>query len=136
MYDLVNNLNVQSAKAHAQMTADTNGLAVDTQGYNGTVMFIINLSAVATADTSNLFTIKVEESDDSSFGTATEVTADSTRIVGTQPTITTTGAQIKKFGVTIGVKRYLRLVFDETGTADITGSALAILGHARNIPVS
>jgi hypothetical protein len=118
------------------MTGDTNGLAVDTQGFQGAVMFIVSLSAVTTADVSNFVLCKVEEDDDSSFTAPTEVTASSTRIIGTQALINSTGAQLKKFGVTIGTKRYMRIVFDETGTADITGSALAILGHAHNVPVA
>lgn len=137
--DIVNMYSAQVAKVYAQLTADNNSAnIVDLQGGQDVCAFVVFLHAVATADGSNYFTVKVEESDDSGFATGvTEVTADATRIIGTQPVVNAVAlaGTLKKFGVTIGTKRYLRLVFDETGTADITVSAIALVGGQRHLPV-
>lgn len=138
--DIVNQYSVQVAKVYAQLTADNNSAnVVDLQGGQDVVAFVVFLHAVAAADGSNYFTVKVEESDDSGFATGvTEVTADATRLIGTQPVVNAVAlaGTLKKFGVTIGTKRYMRLVFDETGTADITVSATAIVGGQRHLPVA
>jgi uncharacterized alpha-E superfamily protein len=49
---------------------------------------------------------------------------------------TTQASSAAKFGVTKGTKRYMRLVFTETGTFDGTFGALAVLSGARHAPVS
>jgi hypothetical protein len=140
MHDLVNGLGLQIAKVRANLTGDNNSAnVVDLAGYLGPVMFAIYLEAVATADVSNYFTVKVEESDDNTFASGVTVVTDTaTRIIGTQLVVNATSmaVSVKKFGVTMGTKRYMRLVFDETGTADMTVSAIAILGGARNKPVA
>jgi hypothetical protein len=140
MTDLVNSLSAQIAKVYANLTADNNSAnVVDTQGGGNVVAFIIFLHAVGTADATNYFTVKVEESDDNTFATGvTVVTDDANRIIGTQPVINDTAlaASLKKFGVAVGTKRYMRLVFDETLTADITVSAIALVGAQRHSPVA
>lgn len=139
MNSMIANVSVQRAFASAQVTGDANSsLVVDCQGYEE-VGFVFLIAAVAAADGSNYLTVKVEESDDSGFATGNVmVTDDATRIVGTQLVInaTTMANSAKKFGVTKGTKRYMRLVFDETGTFDGTFGALAILSGARHKPVS
>jgi len=138
--DLVNALGLQLARARAQLTVDDNSPnVIDTQGYFGPVMFAVYLEAVTTANASNFFTVRVEESDVANFSSGvTEVTANVYRIIGNQLVVnaTTLAGAVCKFGVTIGTRRYMRLVFDETGLADITVSAIAVLGGARNLPVA
>ena len=138
--DLVNSLKFSRAFASAQVTGDANSsLVIDTQGYQGMVAFVFLIAAVAAADGSNYCTIKVEESDSDSFATGNVMVTDTAeRIVGTQVVINATSManSTAKFGVTIGTKRYMRLVFDETGTFDGTFGAIAVLGGARNAPVA
>lgn len=138
--DLVHSIGVQRAFKTAQVTSDTNSTdVIDTQGYEN-VTFIFNIDTVAAADGTNTLTIKVQESDDSTFATGVvEVTAaDPSRTLGTQLVInsTTMADKIKKFGVALGAKRYMRLVLDETGTIDVTLGAIAVLGGPRHAPVS
>lgn len=140
MLDIVNAFSFQTAKAYANLTASANSAeVVDTQFGGNVVAFVIYIHAAATADGSNYFTVKVEESDDATFATGVTVVTDSAdRIIGTQPVInaTTLAASLKKFGVAVGIKRYMRLVFTETGTADITVSAFGIVGAQRHQPVA
>ena len=139
MNALANEITVQAAFSQAQVTGDTNSSQiVDLLGVYQ-VAFVFNVSALAAADASNYLTVKVQETDSATFadaGDITTVTDTAARIVGTQLVLnatTQTGPHV--FGVTVGTKRYLRLVLDETGTFDGTLCAVAVCrGRHQNIP--
>lgn len=124
------------ALAQANLTSTTTStLIVDSFGYES-LMYTITLGTLTTATASNFFTVTVEESDSPTFASGVSTVA-ATRIIGTPPVInnTVTSDSIIKFGVVKGTARYFRLVFTETGTADINVSAQAVLGNARHKPV-
>lgn len=132
--DLANNIAVRNAFTAAAVTATGNGAIVDTQGFDSAT-FVVAFSAVGAADTGNFLTFSVRESDSDTFGdSGTEITAP--RILGTLPVINTTSLSPRKFGVVLGTRRYLRLTWTETGTANATFGVIAVLGTARHAPAS
>lgn len=101
---------------HAQLTGDkTNGTIVDRKGYNG-VLVLIHSSTVTTADAANYFTPKLFVGDDSALSDG----AYTTDLDGSFEVINSTTADANKLWVVAytGQKRYLRVDFDETETAD------------------
>jgi len=138
MNELYNNAKVSQALIPAQATATVTGPVVDTQGFEA-IMFAINIGAVTTADASNYFTLKIQEGDASDLSDAADVT-NAARLLHAAAAVindaTGDDNTTQKMGCTIGTKRYMRLVATETGTADATFGAVALLTGARHAPVS
>jgi len=139
-FDLHSRVNTALALAPAALAADTNGIAIDTLGFNG-LEYVIN---VGTAFVGGGFDVTLEEDDDdgsgSPVGTWTAVPSD--EILGrlsdtiAAQVIITDANKVYRVG-SIGKKRHQRAVFTETGTisAGVIG-AVAILSHPRDIPVA
>ena len=109
----------------AQLTGDkTNGTIVDRKGYNG-VLVLIHSSTVSTADASNYFTPKLMVGDESNLSDG----AYTTDLDGSFEVINSTTADADKLWVVAytGQKRYLRVDFDETETADAVLGGYIIL---------
>jgi len=125
--DLMSLFNAVEALAQVQLTATANGVVVDTHDYN-TVAFLVQLGDIATADASHYFTITAEEGDAANLSDA--VAIPTARRLGPALVINLTSQanSVLETGYAKGTKRYMRLVFTETGTADADVSALALLG--------
>lgn len=135
MRDLVNNLKLVKAKSHAQVTGTGQGDIIDLQGFNS-IMFGILTAATATADADNKFTFGVQEGDLADGSDMATIT-DTDRILGSA--VINAEAQdnvVLKIGAVVGVKRYMRLLWTETGTADATFGAVALLGHPLHAAVA
>lgn len=141
MFKLAGNVKLNRAIDYAQITADKTGdVIIDTQGFDD-VLFVIHAHAVSTADATNFFTFKVQEGDEAALGDAALVADGTTypnRYFGESPSdrkidLTTQADGFVVFGVRVH-KRYIRLMGIETLTADITISAVAILGNPKTAP--
>lgn len=141
MFKLAGNVKLNRAIDYAQITADKTGdVIIDTQGYDD-VFFVIHAHAVATADADNYFTFKVQEGDDSALSDAALIADGTTypnRYFGELPSdrkidLTTQADGFVVFGIRPH-KRYVRLMAIETSTADITISAVAVLGNPKTAP--
>jgi hypothetical protein len=135
--DLVHNIKVTRAFASAQVTGDTNGLIVDTQGFQQLTILAL-IAAVATADADNKIAFEAWESDDDDFSDGSEVQITGDRLISSPIVINATSManSAQKMGVALGTKRYVRLQLNETGTADATFGALFVLSGARHKPVA
>jgi hypothetical protein len=137
MKNLATSVSAERALAYAANTAATvTGLTIDTQGCYELTFFVF-CHAVAAGDSSNKYTIAVYESDDSGMSGETAIT-DTTRLVGSLYDVLTTDANaVKKLGVIISPnKRYIRIKFIETGTADATLSGIVLKHPLRHAPPS
>jgi len=134
MNDLKNNVKAIAATYPATITATANGLTVDLLGYKW-AMFAILIGAVSAADADNRFNFTIEESDATGSGWAAVA---SDRIIGTLPSIIATSQanSVAQVGVTTLRKRYLRLVYTETGTCSALFGAAALAGGPHHAPVS
>lgn len=135
MRDLVNNLKVTKAVATGTVTASGTGITIDTQGFQS-IMFAVLISAVTTADASNYITFGFAEGDASDNSDMTAVT-DTDRILNSAVINNTNQDELTlKIGLSLGTKRYVRLIWTETGTASADFSGIAILGHPAHAPVA
>lgn len=137
MRDLYNNLKVVKAKNSAQVTGTGEGIVIDTAGF-GSILFILSTAAITTADGSNHFAFSIEEGNVADGSDMAAIT-DTDRILGTLPVInhaTNFDDVTLKFGALIGTKRYMRLKWTETGTADGVFGATAVLGNPNHAPVA
>ena len=140
--DLASDIKVVPALLSVALSATTNGLIIDTKGFES-VTFEINVgTATAGFDSSNKFVVTAsagnavnDETTPTSITDAATVT--SADLIGTPPELDATGddEKVYRFGYR-GVKRYIRLVFTETGTAAAPISATCILSHARHLPIA
>lgn len=143
MFKLAGNVAANRAVDYAQLTADKTGdVVIDTQGYDD-FFVVVHAHAVTTADASNYFTVKVMEGAASDLSDAAAIADGSgtapTRYFGESPSdrkidATAQADTFVVFGVRVGTKRYMRVDLDETGTADATVSAVAILGKPKTAP--
>lgn len=140
MKNLMQSIKAISALDAVALSATTNGIAIDTQGYESLV-FTINVGDFATFSGSNLLTFTVEESDASGSGFAAIAAGqylDARNEAGAawDRIMDAAGDDEQAFmiGVEVRTKRYLRLVVTETGTVSVPISATAILGDARHAP--
>jgi hypothetical protein len=116
-------------------SSDVNGTVIDTQGFN-TLFFTVNVGANGgTLDGSNKVDFKLQHGDASNLSDAVAVTdtgmsggftVDSNGIFATVDTGSEAG-QVYKVAYT-GIKRYVRLVADVTGTISLPVGATAQLG--------
>ena len=137
MTSLTNNAKAVRALDHAQITSTATGDTIDCAGYSQ-VDFFLHTTAAGGADGSNYFTSKVYEGDASNMSDEAEIT-DTKRISGTKTVFndaTNQADAVNKFGVAVGVKRYMRLKLAETGTADLTVNAIALLTPPGASPVA
>ncbi len=140
MQELYHSVKTVKAINPATITATANGLSIDLQGFHQ-LMFVLSIGAVSAADGSNYLTFTVEEADDDGTGApgAFTAAADSTlRFLGSAPVLnaTTQANTVIKFGVSQIQKRWIRLVYTETGTFSALFGAVAILGQAHDSPVA
>lgn len=135
MMDLVNNIGVYLAKGRAQVTGDLAGtVELDASGFTN-LTIVAYIETVAAADASNYLDVKVQECATQSPPLYTDVPA--LRISGSiRINDTAMAGTVKKLGIVLGTLRYVRVYFDETGTADVTLSVFAIFGGPRHAPVS
>jgi hypothetical protein len=119
----------------ATLTATTNGNTIDRQGY-GLADFVIQVGTSTTADGSNYFTISLEHGDASNMSDAAAVTA-ANGLVGANLVINATADAnlVNHLGYN-GIKRYVRCVATETGTASVQIAAVAVLSEAARQAVS
>jgi hypothetical protein len=137
MQNLVQNVKAELAKAVAAVTATGQSAVVDLQGF-GSVFFLLVCGLITTADGSNYFTMTIEEGDESDGSDMVAIT-DTDRLLGTPTVInhaTNFDDTIHKFGAVVGTKRYMRVKYTETGTADGIFGIVAIKGHPRHAPVA
>lgn len=140
MQELYHNAKTVKAVNPATITATANGLSIDLQGFHQ-LMFVLSIGAVSAADGSNYLTFTVEEADDNGSGApgSWAAAADSTnRFLGSAPVLNDTAQAntVIKFGVSQIQKRWIRLVYTETGTFSALFGVVAILGQAENAPVA
>lgn len=114
----------------ATRTADANGTAVDTLGYNSAAL-VIQAGDIDLANADETYAFSVEESADGSTGWAAISGATNTVTADNQTKV------IRIDGLGTGTrKRYLRAVLDVGGTTpSIPGSAVFLLGNAFREPV-
>lgn len=141
MFKLAGNVKLNRAIDYAQLTADKTGdVIIDTQGYDD-IFFVMHVHAADTADATNYFLAQVQEGDEPALGDAALVADGSSfpsRYFGESPSdrkvdLTTQADTFVVFGVRLH-KRYVRLNLDEVLTADITVSAVAVLGNPKTAP--
>lgn len=134
-YDnLVHNLKGSVADAYAQVTATATGDEIQLTG--GAVLFIVHVHAVGAADASNylLFTVNQATASGGTFAAA-----DSSQYVTNLwdryiNATTETGVKIFQF-IPAATYDYVKLIATETGTADVTYSAVCLQGDLH-APVS
>lgn len=114
-------------------TADTNSRYVDLQGYDS-VDLVITYSDVTASTGSNKFDVKVFEANatPASVGSYTEVAAANLR--GTFPTLQNAVTGNVALVSYVGNKRYLFVQLDETGTASVIASVVAVLRNPAQAP--
>lgn len=131
---IVHNFKAVQGRANAQATASGTGTIFDTQGFHS-VAFLVDMKTVAAADADNNLAFTVQEGDSALGYDFEDVAAD--RLISAYTLNATDDAgSIFKFGVTMGVKRYMRVKFTETGTADATFGVIVILGNPEEMPVA
>ncbi|MGP0566293.1 MULTISPECIES: hypothetical protein [unclassified Nitrospina] len=129
MRDMKSNVDAVNSLAPAAYTASSNGSGVDLQGYDA-AMVVFSAGAADTTDTDEVYTPKVEESDDDVTYTAVaagdlegalaDLSANSIQGVGYK-----------------GSKRYIRAVFTITGTTpSIQAAGTVLRGHPAQAPIA
>lgn len=139
--NLMQDIKCISALDAVSMTATTNGIVIDTQGYESLV-FTLNVGDFVTFDGTNNLAIKVQEGDQANLSDAADIAAadylDARNEAGAAwdrlLNSSTEDEQAYAIGVALGTKRYRRLVWTEAGAVTVPMSATAILGHARHAP--
>lgn len=141
MRDLHNCVKAVPALLPVAITATTSGKIIDLQGYEA-VEFVVEVGiATSGLDASNKYTVTVQAGNTvNDVATPTTITDAATvtaaQLLGTPPTLDNAAddENVYRFGY-VGDKRYVQLVFTETGTAAAPVSAVAILSCARHNPV-
>lgn len=136
MRDLYNHLSIQRAIS-PQSVADNTALVsqiIDRQGYDS-LLFAIGTGSIADADVT--FTVLVEDGDAANLSDAAAVADD--ELLGTEAAAAfqfDDDNETRKIGYR-GNKRYVRLTITPANNASAAlVTALAVLGHASNEPVS
>jgi hypothetical protein len=136
MNTLADNIAVEAAIDYAQLTATKEGDHIIDMAGHSQLVFLIHVHAITTLTAAHYFTPTVYEGDDSALSDGAAIT-NAHRIVKTDGLDDgTTAEDVIRVEVTPGVKRYMRLHLVETGTADVTLSAVAVKGAARHLPTS
>jgi len=126
---------VQLLAPGAAITADTSTRYVDLQGFDA-VDIVVTYSDVTAATGANNFVVVVQEAS-AAPGTAGSYTAvAAANLRGTIPTLEDgVTANVSSVGV-VGSKRYLRVLLDETGTASVIASVMAVLTLSDRDPAN
>lgn len=126
---------VQQLLAPQTITGTTTTTLFDAKDVNGTVDFLINLGA-CTADGSNKFAIAVKHSDTTAAADLAAVAADDILLDDLGAAIDdATSQQNKCHRISVNPrKRYLALVFTETGTASAVIAVTGLGGAMRHAP--
>jgi hypothetical protein len=119
----------------ATLTATGAGNIIDRQGY-GLADFVVQVGTSTTADGSNFFTISLEAGDASNLSDAAAVTS-ANGLVGANLVINATADAnlVNHLGYN-GSKRYVRLVYTETGTASVQICGTCVLSEAARQAVT
>lgn len=129
--DLHNNIENRSALNNSNITSNTTtvGNTIDTLGYEA-IEFLIQSGTI----TDGSYAFQVFEGDASNMSDEAQVAAGN--ILGTIPTLISTDDNVvKRFGVKMGSKRYMRLKVVSTGvTTGGNMEAQALLGNALQAP--
>ncbi len=141
MRNLIQDIKVTSALDAVSLTATTNGIVIDTQGYES-LAFAISVGIFATFDGTNNLAIKVQEGDQANLSDAADIASGDYLDARTQAgaawdrllNSAAEDAEAYVIGVALGTKRYRRLVFTEAGIVTVPISAVAVLGHPRHAP--
>ncbi len=128
MRDIVHNIGVVQALAPQVLAATTTGAALDLLGFESAAI-VINTGAIVSAGD---YTAKLQESDTTTSGDFTDVTADD--LQGTFPA-SLAADSVVKVGYA-GFKRYLRLVVTKNSGTSIAAGALLVKGNAHSRPVA
>ncbi len=121
MFDLKNNIKLETSLAPIVKTADVNGTGIDLQGFSSAAL-IVNCGTNGDTFSSTVKTnLQIEHSDDNSTFTDvtsnTDVTGGTVDSSGTFMTIDADGEMSKTYGIGyVGGKRYIRVVIDIVGT--------------------
>lgn len=141
---------VQCVAPQALTTSDIDGDGIDLEGYHSATLDVA-FASMSGNDSSNFVALKIEESDDD----ITYSAVDPAELVGlpentssltngiwkslgsasTSGTLGELGNAIYSIGY-IGMKRYIRVVIDVTGTLSTIVASNAILGHASQAPAT
>lgn len=126
---------VQLLAPGAAITADTQTKYVDTQGFDA-VDIVVTYSDVTASAGSNNFVIKVQEASASPTAVGSYTAVASTNLRGTFPTLQDgVTANVASVGV-VANKRYLNVFLDETGTASVIASVMAVLTLSDRDPAN
>lgn len=132
MQDIKSNIKNIATIKPSQYTALTNGTTVDLQGF-GSAMLSFYLWAADFTSADEIYTPKVQESDDDSNWT--DVAASD--LDGTLTPVTALGEEGQQDVGYKGSKRYVRGVVVTAGTTPATlASCFAVLGHPHRAPVA
>jgi hypothetical protein len=140
---LMQDIKAISALDAVALSATTNGIVIDTQGYES-LAFTINVGDFATFDGTNNLTITVQEGDASNLSDAANIPTadylDARNEAGAAWDRLLNGStedeQAYIIGVAVNTKRYKRIVVTEAGIVSVPISATAILGHPRHAPAN
>ena len=131
------NFDYAVADAYVNATSTQTGDEVDASANNGVITFIIHVHAIGTADGSNYFTFTVNQAT-SSGGTYAAANSNQYLTVDSWDRIlnatTETGIKVLQFFPARN-NPYLKLIATETGTADITYSAICLF-DSKHQPAS
>jgi hypothetical protein len=133
MKDLYNDVSSKIALNTQLINTDTttNGVIIDTKGYES-ITFIFH-SATLTAGT---FTPLIQDGEDSGLSDAAAVADDF--LIGTEAGAAfaaTDDNKTKRIGY-VGKKRYVRFNVVSASSADGTVGVVAVLGHAKTLPLA
>lgn len=139
MFDLANNIIQKLSLTAVDRTASATGTIVDLQAYKSAAVLAV-IGAVTTADGSNYFTLTIEVGDDSGLSDAAAVSSyevsKSQDGTAWDRLVNATGEAdaYKLVGFNAGGKRYARVKWTETGTAQAVLGAAFILGEPLTRP--
>lgn len=139
MKDINMEILAMTSIAPADLTADTNGTVIDVSGADS-IEVIVPVGVVTTADGSNYFDILAKFGDAADGSDAAEVSgsyldpkSESNVTWDRKINATTEGSLVYQFGLkNLNNNRYLRIMADETGTAQAIIGATVVLGKLRH----
>lgn len=141
--NLIQDVKCFSALDAVTLSATTNGIVVDTQGYEA-LAFVLNVGDFATFDGVNNLTITVQEGDQANLSDAANIATGDYLDARSESGAawdrllngSTEDEQAYIVGVAVNAKRYKRIVITEAGTVSVPISVTAILGHPRHAPAN
>ena len=143
MFDLKNNIKLETSLAPILKTTDVNGTGIDLQGFSSAAL-IVNIGANGDTFSGSVKTnLIIEDSDDNSTFAAvtsnTAVTGGTVDSSGIFQVVDADGETGKTYGIGyVGGKRYIRAVIDIVGTHS-TGTiygAVVVKGTPISAPVT